>query len=76
MKMTDEFLFLRFAIIWIPLVLLAIFNTILIRYVHNSKTKEHRISEGMKLRRHNRGNQGEQRKTTIMLSRSLFLDDV
>lgn len=43
---------------------------ILINYVHHSKQNEHRISEGMKLRRHNRGNQGEQRKTTIMLSKS------
>ena len=43
---------------------------ILINYVHHSKKNEHRISEGMKLRRHNRGNQGEQRKTTIMLSKS------
>ncbi len=64
------FLFNRFAIIWIPLLLLVIFNTILIFYVHRSKQNEHRISDGVKLRRHNnRGNQGEQRKTTIMLSK-------
>jgi hypothetical protein len=58
----------RFAIIWIPLLLLVIFNTILIFYVHRSKQNEHKNSEGIKLRRHNRGSQGEQRKTTIMLS--------
>jgi hypothetical protein len=63
------FFFNRFAIIWIPLVLLVIFNTILIFYVHRSKQNELRNSDGIKLRRHNRGSQGEQRKTTIMLSK-------
>ncbi|CAF1380889.1 unnamed protein product [Adineta ricciae] len=61
------FNFVTFAIIWIPLLLLIIFNTILIIYVHRSKQEEHKNKEGIKLRRHNRGNQGEQRKTTIML---------
>lgn len=66
------YLFLnRFAIIWIPLLLLVIFNSILILYVHRSRQNENRISDGVKLRRHNRGNQGEQRKTTIMLSKFL-----
>jgi hypothetical protein len=65
------FLLYRFAIIWIPLLLLAIFNTILIIYVHRSKQNERKNSEGIQLRRHNRGNQGEQRKTTIMLSKFL-----
>ena len=60
-----------FAIVWIPLVLLIIFNTILIIYVHRSRQNERGISEGLKLRRHNRGNQGEQQKTTIMLSESM-----
>ncbi len=64
----------RFAIIWIPLLLLVIFNAILILYVHRSKQTEHRISEGMKLRRHNRGSQGEQRKTTIMLSKFCYFE--
>ncbi|CAF0814814.1 unnamed protein product [Rotaria sordida] len=61
------FNFVTFAIIWIPLLLLAIFNTILIIHVHRSRQNEHRNSEGIQLRRHNQGNQGEQRKTTIML---------
>ncbi|CAF4425292.1 unnamed protein product [Rotaria sp. Silwood2] len=61
------FNFVTFAIIWIPLLFLAIFNTILIIHVHRSKQKEHRNSEGIQLRRHNQGSQGEQRKTTIML---------
>jgi len=55
-----------FAIVWIPLLLLIIFNTILILYVHRSKQSH---SEGIELRRHNRSNQTEQRKTTIMLSK-------
>jgi hypothetical protein len=64
----------RFAIVWIPLVLLIIFNTVLIVYVHRSRQSERNTSEGIKLRRHNRGNQGEQRKTTIMLS-TLNMDE-
>jgi hypothetical protein len=40
-------------------------------YVHRSKQDEQRTSDGIKLRKHNRGNQGEQRKTTIMLSKFL-----
>jgi hypothetical protein len=42
-------------------------------YVHRSKQDEHRTSNGIQLRKHNRGNQGEQRKTTIMLSKFLKL---
>ncbi|CAF0821967.1 unnamed protein product [Adineta steineri] len=61
------FPFVTFAIIWIPLLFLVIFNTILILYVHRSKQDDHKNKEGIQLRRHNRGNQGEQRKTTIML---------
>ncbi|UJR36222.1 hypothetical protein I4U23_028954 [Adineta vaga] len=61
------FNFVTFAIVWIPLLLLVIFNTILIIYVHRSKQEEQQNNEGIKLRRHNRGNQSEQRKTTIML---------
>ncbi|CAF0923468.1 unnamed protein product [Rotaria sp. Silwood1] len=61
------FNFVTFAIIWIPLLLLAIFNTILIIHVHRSKQNEHRNSEGIQLRRHNQNSQGEQRKITIML---------
>lgn len=41
----------------------------LIIYVHRSKQNEQESSQGIKLRRHNQGNQGEQRKTTIMLSK-------
>lgn len=58
----------RFAIVWIPLVLLIIFNTVLIVYVHRSRQSDYGVSDGIQLRKHNRGNQGEQRKTTIMLS--------
>ncbi len=59
----------RFAIIWIPLLLLLIFNTILIAYVRHSKQN----NECIELRRHNRGNHTEQRKTTIMLSTSIII---
>jgi hypothetical protein len=60
----------RFAIIWIPLLLLLVFNTILIRYVHRSKRDKQEDSSGsIELRRHSRGHQNEQRKTTIMLSK-------
>lgn len=58
----------RFAIIWIPLLLLVIFNTVLISYVRRSKQTTQQDKEGIELRRHNRANQVEQRKTTIMLS--------
>ncbi|CAF4226469.1 unnamed protein product [Rotaria sp. Silwood2] len=61
------FNFVTFAIIWIPLLLLLIFNTILISYVRRSKRNQRRNNEGIQLRRHSRGNHGEQRKTTIML---------
>ncbi|CAF1617529.1 unnamed protein product [Rotaria magnacalcarata] len=61
------FNFVTFAIIWIPLLLLVIFNTILIIYVHRSAQSEQKNSQGIQLRRHTQGNQGEQRKTTIML---------
>ncbi|CAF1079905.1 unnamed protein product [Adineta steineri] len=61
------FNFVTFAIVWIPLVLLVIFNTILISYVRRSKLHIQKTNEGIHLRRHNRGSQGEQRKTTIML---------
>lgn len=68
--MSDEIFINRFVIIWIPVVLLLIFNTILISYVRRSKENKQQHGEGVELRRHNRGNQSEQRKTTIMLSRS------
>ncbi|UJR09874.1 hypothetical protein I4U23_014096 [Adineta vaga] len=61
------FNFVTFAIIWIPLVLLLIFNSILISYVRRSKQEIQQNLGGVELRRHNRGSQGEQRKTTIML---------
>ncbi|CAF0952405.1 unnamed protein product [Rotaria sordida] len=61
------FNFVTFAIIWIPLLLLIIFNTILISYVRRSKQDQRQNREGILLRRHNRGNHSEQRKTTIML---------
>ncbi|CAF1482247.1 unnamed protein product [Adineta ricciae] len=61
------FNFVTFAIIWIPLVLLLIFNTILISYVRRSKRKLQQNQDGIELRRHNRSSQSEQRKTTIML---------
>ncbi|CAF3145012.1 unnamed protein product [Rotaria socialis] len=61
------FNFVTFAIIWIPLLLLVIFNTILIIYVHRSVQSEQKNKQGIQLRRHTQGNQGEQRKTTIML---------
>jgi hypothetical protein len=71
-KIEKDFFFInRFAIIWIPLLLLLIFNTILISYVRRSKQSKQQNSEGVELRRHNGGNQSEQRKTTIMLSRSI-----
>lgn len=66
-----NFLFNRFVIVWIPLLLLLIFNTILISYVRRSKRTKQNKSEGVELRRHNRSNQCEQRKTTIMLSKSI-----
>ena len=49
---------------------MVIFNTILISYVRRSKLNKQCNSEGVELRRHNRGNQCEQRKTTIMLSKT------
>ena len=62
--------FIRFAIIWIPLLLLVVLNTMLIHYVRRSKTNRSMRNPGeVELRRHTRGNQGEQRKTTIMLSK-------
>ncbi|CAF1601765.1 unnamed protein product [Rotaria sp. Silwood1] len=61
------FNFVTFAIIWIPLVLLVIFNTILIHYVRRSKLNQQPNDTGFQLRRHSRGNHSEQRKTTIML---------
>lgn len=61
------FNFVTFAIIWIPLLLLVIFNTVLISYVRRSKQTTQQDKEGIELRRHNRANQVEQRKTTIML---------
>ncbi|CAF0751765.1 unnamed protein product [Didymodactylos carnosus] len=61
------FNFVTFAIIWIPLILLFIFNTILIVYVHRSKKSSQNSIDGIKLRRHHRTTQNEQRKTTIML---------
>ena len=68
--MSDELFFInRLVIIWIPLFLLLIFNTILIMYVRRSKENKQQDAEGVELRRHNRGHQSEQRKTTIMLSK-------
>ncbi|CAF2043623.1 unnamed protein product [Rotaria magnacalcarata] len=61
------FNFVTFVIIWIPLLLLLIFNTILIFSVRRSKQNEQRNSDGTQLRRHNRANHSEQRKITIML---------
>ncbi|CAF0860199.1 unnamed protein product [Didymodactylos carnosus] len=61
------FNFVTFAIVWIPLILLLIFNTILVYYVHRSKTTSQETIDGFKLRRHHRTAQNEQRKTTIML---------
>lgn len=66
--MTIVFIPFRFAIVWIPLLLLLIFNSILISYVRRSKQTIQRNNQGIQLRRHNR-NQGEQRNTTIMLSK-------
>ena len=64
----------RFAIVWIPLLLLAIFNTVLISYVRRSKQTTQQDKEGgVELRRHNRTSQVEQRKTTIMLSMMIFM---
>ena len=38
-------------------------------YVRRSKENKQQDAEGVELRRHNRGHQSEQRKTTIMLSK-------
>ncbi|CAF3033879.1 unnamed protein product [Rotaria socialis] len=61
------FNFVTFAIIWIPLLLLLIFNTILIVSVRRSKQHDRQNCDGDQLRRHSRTNHTEQRKITIML---------
>ena len=59
----------RFTIVWIPLLLLVIFNTILVIDVQRLKQNKEYNNEGIQLRRHAHGNLSEQRKTTIMLSK-------
>ena len=59
----------RFAIVWIPLTILLIFNTILITYVSHSERIKRTTNDNFQLRRHSRAKHNEQRKTTNMLSK-------